>query len=287
MEPPPESTPEAVLDHIGPAPTSSAARQRRAGPLLDAIEAAADRLDGVRVHQMHALHDRPYLHGAYGDRLRHVSYFLSHVTRPCFRGGHRRPRAQQLQRDARHPHASARRDPLVLAAASPPDRHGYFSLGLNADYVASFIGRARFFLEANPADAAHLRAQPGPRQPGRRLGRVRLPTRRGATAGADRGRRPDRRLRRRADPGRRHAPDRHRRPSRTRSWPRSGTTATSACTPSCSPTASWTSSSAGSSPAWPSSSTAPRPSARSPSAPGACTTSSTRTPPSSSGRSAT
>ena len=40
-------------------------------------------------------------------------------------------------------------DPLVLAAASPPDRHGYFSLGVNADYVASFIGRARFFLEAN------------------------------------------------------------------------------------------------------------------------------------------
>ena len=40
-------------------------------------------------------------------------------------------------------------DPLVLAAASPLDRHGYFSLGVNADYVASFIGRARFFLEAN------------------------------------------------------------------------------------------------------------------------------------------
>ena len=43
----------------------------------------------------------------------------------------------------------ATKDPLVLAAASPPDRHGYFSLGLNADYVSSFIGRARFFLEAN------------------------------------------------------------------------------------------------------------------------------------------
>jgi acyl-CoA hydrolase len=42
-------------------------------------------------------------------------------------------------------------DPLVIAAASPPDRHGYFSLGLNADYVSSFIGRARFFLEANRA----------------------------------------------------------------------------------------------------------------------------------------
>jgi acyl-CoA hydrolase len=38
-------------------------------------------------------------------------------------------------------------DPLVIAAASPIDRHGYFSLGVSADYTSSFIGRARFFLE--------------------------------------------------------------------------------------------------------------------------------------------
>src|SRR3954469_22518651 len=43
----------------------------------------------------------------------------------------------------------ATRDPLLVAAASLPDRHGYFSLGVSADYVASFIGRARFFLEVN------------------------------------------------------------------------------------------------------------------------------------------
>ena len=57
--------------------------------LLDTVEAAAARgdLEGVTVHQMHALSDRPYLHGAYGDRLRHVSYFLSHVTRPCYLAG--------------------------------------------------------------------------------------------------------------------------------------------------------------------------------------------------------
>src|SRR4051794_22177305 len=97
---------------------------------------------------MHALHDRPYLHAAFGDRLRHVSYFLSDVTRPCFRAG---------TVDLVPNHFSEMRallrgrttDPLVIAAASPPDRHGYFSLGLNAHYVASFIGRARFFLEAN------------------------------------------------------------------------------------------------------------------------------------------
>jgi acyl-CoA hydrolase len=37
----------------------------------------------------------------------------------------------------------------VLAAAAPMDRHGYFSLGTNCDYVATFIGRAPFFLEVN------------------------------------------------------------------------------------------------------------------------------------------
>jgi acyl-CoA hydrolase len=30
------------------------------------------------------------------------------------------------------------------------DRHGYFSLGTNCDYVGSFIGNAPFFLEVNP-----------------------------------------------------------------------------------------------------------------------------------------
>src|SRR5262245_18529840 len=116
--------------------------------LLDAIEAAAADLERVRVHQMHALRDRPYLHGTFGDRLRHVSYFLSHVTRPCFHAGtvDLVPNNFSEMRDLLRGRTN---DPLVLAAASPPDRHGYFSLGLNADYVSSFIGRARFFLEAN------------------------------------------------------------------------------------------------------------------------------------------
>jgi acyl-CoA hydrolase len=38
---------------------------------------------------------------------------------------------------------------MVLAAAAPMDRHGYFSLGTNCDYAAPFIGRAPFFLEVN------------------------------------------------------------------------------------------------------------------------------------------
>jgi acyl-CoA hydrolase len=47
---------------------------------------------------------------------------------------------------------------VVVASASLPDRHGYFSLGTNADYSAAFIGQVPFFIEANaqmPRTAGH------------------------------------------------------------------------------------------------------------------------------------
>jgi acyl-CoA hydrolase len=116
--------------------------------LLDAVEAAADRIDGVTIHQMHALHDRPTLHGAFGDRLRHVSYFLSHITRARFHEGtvdlvpNHFSEVYELIRTRAH-------RPLVLASVSPPDRFGNFSLGVCADYTASFIGRAPFVVEVN------------------------------------------------------------------------------------------------------------------------------------------
>ncbi|MGI9603833.1 MAG: acetyl-CoA hydrolase/transferase family protein [Acidimicrobiales bacterium] len=116
--------------------------------LLDAIEARADRLTDVRLHQMHALRDRPYLHGVHRGHLEHVSWFLSHITRKAFHDGgcHFAPAnfsevPQFLL--AKKPYA-------VLAAASPPDRHGYFSLGVSADYAAAMIGRVPFVLEVNP-----------------------------------------------------------------------------------------------------------------------------------------
>jgi acyl-CoA hydrolase len=118
--------------------------------VLDAIEAGAEagRFRGVRVHQMHALHDRPYLHGALRDRLLHVSYFLSPVTRPAFytRGCELVPNNfSEVPRLLRE----TTRCSLVVAAAAPMDRHGYFSLGTNCDYVAPFIGQVPFFLEVN------------------------------------------------------------------------------------------------------------------------------------------
>jgi len=143
------SSPEAVLDHVEDgADLIVPLANGEPVSLLDVIEANASRYDGVRVHQMHALHDRPYLHGRMRDHLLHVSYFLSHVTRPAFhaRGCELVPNnfseVPKLLRETT-------KMSLVLAAASPMDRHGYFSLGTNCDYVAPFIGHAPFFLEVN------------------------------------------------------------------------------------------------------------------------------------------
>jgi acyl-CoA hydrolase len=142
---------EQVLDHIGPSddvivPIANG----EPVALLDVLETpdALDRFDHVRIHQMHALHDRRCLSGELRPRLGHVSYFLSPVTRPRFLEGAidfcpaNFSEVPAVLRD--HTKAS-----IVLAAASPLDRHGYFSLGTSADYAASFIGRVPFFLEVN------------------------------------------------------------------------------------------------------------------------------------------
>ena len=142
-------TADAVVEHIGAnADIILPLANGEPVTLMDAVEGNAEQWSGVRVHQMHAVHDRPYLHEKFGDNLRHISYFLSNVTRPCFAAGtvDLVPNNFSEMRAILRDHTT---DPLVLAAASRPDRHGYFSLGVSADYVASFIGRARFFLEAN------------------------------------------------------------------------------------------------------------------------------------------
>ncbi len=144
-----------VLEHIRP-DTQIIVPLANGEPtaVIDAIETAAlsgdARVDHVGVHQMHAIHDRAYLRGEYPDRLGHISYFLSHITRPHFAAGHvglvpaHFSEVYGLMRTRTD-------DPLVVAAASPPDRHGYFSLGVSADYTASFIGRSRIFLEVTDA----------------------------------------------------------------------------------------------------------------------------------------
>jgi acyl-CoA hydrolase len=145
----PPGSADTVLDHVGPnddviVPIANG----EPVALIDELEAGVDRLEHVRVHQMHALHDRPYLHGKLKPQLAHISYFLSPVTRQAHALGGLdfRPanfsEVPAILREQANPG-------IVLAAAAPMDRHGYFSLGVACDYTASFIGQLPFFLEVN------------------------------------------------------------------------------------------------------------------------------------------
>jgi acyl-CoA hydrolase len=115
--------------------------------VLDAIEAHAEQLSGVRIHQMLPVRERRYMHGLYPG-LRHVSWFLSPADREAF---HKDTCDLVPNNFSEVPSLMRRstRCSLVLASVSPPDRHGYFSLGTHADYAAALIGEVPFFVEVN------------------------------------------------------------------------------------------------------------------------------------------
>jgi acyl-CoA hydrolase len=140
---------DAVLSHIPPRADVIIPLANGEPPaLLDALEAEHERLDRVRIHQMHALQERAYIRGELGDHLRHVSYFLSGATRQAYWDGTVDlvpANFSEMPRTLREHTACS----IVLAAASPPDARGYFTLGTNADYVAPLIGHVPFFLEVS------------------------------------------------------------------------------------------------------------------------------------------
>jgi acyl-CoA hydrolase len=140
--------PEAVLEHIDEG-DDLIVGMFNSEPLtvLEALEANAERLSGIRIHQMLPYRERRYMHGVFPG-LRHVSWFLSPANREAF---HKDTcdlvpnNFSEVPALMRHTTGCS----LVLAAVSPPDRHGYFSLGTHADYAAALIGEAPFFVEVN------------------------------------------------------------------------------------------------------------------------------------------
>ena len=147
--PRPVAQASAVLDHIRPG-TNLIVPTANGEPVtvLDAIETEADRLEHVRVHQLYPLRDRPHHAGAFGDRLRHVSYFLSPTLREHFERGTVELVPNDLSRVPALLRAGAT-DPLLVVSTSPPDRHGWVSLGTGANYAAALAGDVPVFVEAN------------------------------------------------------------------------------------------------------------------------------------------
>jgi acyl-CoA hydrolase len=140
--------PEDVLSFVEPgAEIIVGAANGEPVRVIDALEQASASLDDVRLHQMLAMRPRPYIEGQ-RPNLRHVSWFLSPANREAFRRGdcdlvpNSFSDVPRLMRQSLSPK-------LVLACVSPPDRHGYFSLGTDAEYAASMIGEVPFFVEVN------------------------------------------------------------------------------------------------------------------------------------------
>ena len=197
--------------HRGRCGPHRAARQRRAGVASSTpSRRTPSRWHGVRVHQMHALHDRPYLHGAMREHLLHVSYFLSPVTRPAFheRGCELVP--EPLQRGAAPPAG----DDEVLDGARRGRADGPARLLLAGHQLR--LRRARSS-GARPSSSRSTPACPArsggtrstsARSPG--WTEVDRPLVRDPAARPIRCRRADRRAGGRAHPGRRHDPGRHR-----------------------------------------------------------------------------
>lgn len=141
--------PEAILEHCPPG-TNVIVPIANGEPVtvIRALDEAFERLEGVTVHQMHAMHDHAYFHRPERGRLDHISYFLSHVTRAAFHAGTidlspcNFSEMPLLLRGLEGP-------TIIVASVSPPDAHGYFSLGTGADYVSAFVGRLPLFVEVN------------------------------------------------------------------------------------------------------------------------------------------
>jgi acyl-CoA hydrolase len=115
--------------------------------VVDAIEAGADRLKEVRLNQMLPVRDRAHFEGKVKG-VRHVSWFLSPHDKDAFHRG----QCDLVPNNFSEVPALMRRtaaDPLVIVAVSPPDAHGWFSLGVNSEYSAAMIGEMPFFVEVN------------------------------------------------------------------------------------------------------------------------------------------
>src|SRR5918912_4029860 len=112
--------PEAVVEHIteGDDLIAGMANSEPA-TVLDAIEAHAERVSGVRIHQMLPFRERRYMHGHFPG-LSHVSWFLSPADREAFHND----TCDLVPNNFSEVPSLMRRATgcsLVLASVSPPD----------------------------------------------------------------------------------------------------------------------------------------------------------------------
>ena len=186
--------------------------------LLDALVARAPELRDVGVIHLHTEGPGPHLAPEMAPHFRHRALFIGPNARKAVNEG-RADFVPVFFSDVPALFSSGAY-PLdaVFVNVTPPDAHGFCSLGLSVEAMHAAIAAAKtVIVQFNPSIPRTLGRVVHPREPDRpgdrgRPAAVRVP------APDDRRRRAaDRRLRRRPHPGRRHAPARDRRdPDRRR-----------------------------------------------------------------------
>lgn len=118
--------------------------------LVKAMTARARELRDVNVLHILTLGDAPYVAPDMAQSFRHTAFFIGHNTRQAVQEG----RADFMPIFLGEiPALFERRLPLdwALVQVSPPDRHGYCTVGVAADVVVSAIRHARHVVaEINP-----------------------------------------------------------------------------------------------------------------------------------------
>ncbi|MCC6572822.1 MAG: acetyl-CoA hydrolase/transferase family protein [Planctomycetes bacterium] len=118
--------------------------------LVQALAARAGELERVNILHILTLGDAPYVSPQCAKAFRHTAFFIGHNVREAVQEG----RADFMPIFLSEiPALFERRLPLdwALVQLSPPDRHGFCTVGVSADVVVSAIRHARHVIaEINP-----------------------------------------------------------------------------------------------------------------------------------------
>ena len=105
----------------------------------------------VKVGQILPVRKYEYFDAATQANVRHVAYFLSGTSRPGALAGWIDSIPQYFCEMPQMIEEGLIPADVVFALASPMDEHGYFSLGISADYTVAALAKARVIvLEVNP-----------------------------------------------------------------------------------------------------------------------------------------
>ena len=111
--------------------------------LLTALSEHRRDFRDVKVSQILAVRKFGYLDPATAEHVRHTAYFFSGATRPGFREGVVDFTPSYFSEMPQLIDRGLMPADVVFTQVSPMDQHGYFSLGIAADYTMAAIRKAR------------------------------------------------------------------------------------------------------------------------------------------------